>query len=78
MCNLLERVLLIESLKPGTATVRNSDFRGLRKLRKLTGERFAAGVLLYDGETTVNWGNGMYAIPIRRLWETPLQPNQRA
>ena len=55
------------------ATIRNSDFRGLRKLKKLTGERFAAGVVLYDGETTVNWGDGLYAVPIRRLWETPLQ-----
>ena len=54
------------------ATVRNSDFRGLRKLKKLTGERFAAGVVLYDGETTVNWGDSLYAAPIRRLWETPL------
>ena len=60
------------------ATIRNSDFRGLRKLSRLTGERFAAGILLYDGETTVNWGDGMYAIPIRRLWETSLQPSQRA
>ncbi len=58
------------------ATLRNSDFRGLRKLSKLTGERFTAGVVLYDGETTVNWGDGLYAVPIRRLWETPLQATQ--
>ena len=56
------------------ATVRNSDFRGLRKLAKLAGERFAAGVVLYDGETTVKWGDRLYAVPIRWLWETPHIP----
>ena len=58
------------------ATVRISDFRGLRKLRRLAGDRFAAGVVLYDGEATVGWGDRLYAVPIRKLWETPLpQPN---
>ena len=55
------------------ATVGNRDFRGLRKLKKITGDRFSAGVVLYDGETSVNWGDKMYAIPIRHLWETPFQ-----
>ena len=55
------------------ATVRNRDFRGLRKLKKITGDRFAAGVVLYDGETSVKWGDGMYAVPIRHIWETPFQ-----
>ena len=31
-------------------TVTNADFRGLRKLASATGERFVAGVVLYDGE----------------------------
>ncbi|EQD55808.1 AAA family ATPase, partial [mine drainage metagenome] len=34
------------------ATVTASDFRGLRKLKESTGERFAGGVVLYDGEVT--------------------------
>ena len=49
------------------ATVRNSDFRGLRRV---AGDRFAAGVALYDGETAVKWGDRLYAVPIRHLWET--------
>ncbi len=51
------------------ATVTHSDFRGLRKLAKVTGDRFANGVVLYDGETTVSFGERLYAVPIRRLWE---------
>ena len=51
------------------ATVQPADFRGLRRLRDACGERFAAGVVLYDGETSVGFGDGMYAVPIRLLWE---------
>ena len=51
------------------ATVRQSDFRGLRKLQSLARDRFAAGVILYDGGTTVGFGDGMFAVPLRRLVE---------
>ena len=53
-----------------SATVRESDFRGLRKLAAAAGKRFVAGVVLYDGEATAGFGDGLYAVPIRRLWET--------
>jgi predicted AAA+ superfamily ATPase len=52
-----------------SATVRESDFRGLRKLATAAGKRFVAGVVLYDGEATAGFGDGLYAVPIRRLWE---------
>ncbi len=52
------------------ATVTPSDFRGLRKLRDATGARFTAGVVLYDGETTAGFGDRLFAVPIRALWET--------
>ncbi len=52
-----------------SSTVRLSDFRGLRKLARAAGERFAGGVVLYDGEMSVTFGDGMYAVPVRRLWE---------
>lgn len=51
------------------ATVTEADFRGLRKLRDAVGERFKAGVLLYDGETTVGFSDQLYAVPVRALWE---------
>ena len=53
------------------ATVTQADFRGLRKLAAAAGERFAHGVVLYDGETSARFGDRLYAVPIRRLWETP-------
>ena len=53
-----------------SATVTAADFRGLRKLKDAAGKRFAAGVVLYDGETSVGFGGGLYAVPIRALWET--------
>lgn len=51
------------------ATVTNADFRGLRKLKAAAGDRFASGVVLYDGEVTAGFGDSLYAVPIRRLWE---------
>ena len=51
------------------ATVTAADFRGLRKLRQAAGRKFAAGVVLYDGETSAGFGEGMHAVPIRTLWE---------
>ena len=51
------------------ATVTARDFRGLQKLKESTGERFVAGVVLYDGEATVPFGERLYAVPLRRLWE---------
>ena len=52
------------------ATVTPADFRGLRKLAKAAGTSFAGVVVLYDGETCTRFGDGLYAVPIRRLWKT--------
>ncbi|HOX47267.1 MAG TPA: ATP-binding protein [Myxococcota bacterium] len=52
-----------------SATVREADFRGLRKLADAAGARFVCGVVLYDGETSARFGERLFAVPIRRLWE---------
>ncbi len=52
-----------------SATVNAADFRGLRKLREAAGKRFAGGVVLYDGETSASFGDGLHAVPLRALWE---------
>lgn len=52
-----------------SATVVESDFRVLRKLRDAVGGRLRAGIVLYDGETTVPFGDRLWAVPVRRLWE---------
>lgn len=53
-----------------SSTVRAKDFRGLRKLQEAVGERFTAGVVLYDGVATLPFGDRLWAFPIRRLWES--------
>lgn len=52
-----------------SATVTSSDFNGLRRLKDAAGDNFRAGVVLYDGEHSVGFGEKLHAVPIRRLWE---------
>lgn len=52
-----------------TASIQDHDWRGLKKIRDACGKRFQAGILFYDGETTLPQGDRLYAVPIRRLWE---------
>jgi predicted AAA+ superfamily ATPase len=52
-----------------SATVTVGDFKGLRRLATAAGSRFVAGVILYDGETSASFGDRLYAVPIRMLWE---------
>ena len=51
------------------ATVRENDFRGLQKLQKAAKDRFTAGVVLYDGEHILPFGDRLFAVPLRSLWE---------
>ncbi len=53
-----------------SATVTPADFRGLRKFKDIVKNRFVSGVVLYDGETCASFGDKMYAVPLRALWET--------
>lgn len=52
-----------------SGTVTASDFRGLRKLREAAGEAFRSGVVLYDGEACVGFGERLFAVPVSMLWE---------
>lgn len=51
------------------ATVTEADCRGLRKLAQAAGRRFVRGVVLYDGETALPFGDQFQAVPLRLLWE---------
>lgn len=51
-----------------SSTVNLSDFKGLHKLKTAVGKHFARGVILYKGETSIGFGNGLYAIPLNTLW----------
>ncbi len=52
------------------ATVTGKDFRGLKKLKEAARDRFVVGLVVYDGESVASFGDGLYAVPIRSLWET--------
>lgn len=50
------------------ASVHTSDFKGLRKLSEACGASFRSGIVLYDGEKSVPFGDRMVAAPISSLW----------
>ena len=51
-----------------SATVKNSDFSGLRKFTAAAGTRFHRGCVLYDGAAAVPFGDRLQAVPISALW----------
>ena len=52
----------------GSATANSGDFSGLRKLADACGNRFALGLVLYDHDTIVPFGERLFAAPISTLW----------
>jgi predicted AAA+ superfamily ATPase len=50
------------------ATVKSSDFAGLRTLAEACKDRFAYGVVLYDGTDVVPFGDKLAAAPLSCLW----------
>ena len=50
------------------ATVGARDFNGLRRLQIGAADQFAAGIVLYDGDTVVPFGERLFAAPISSLW----------
>jgi len=51
-----------------SATVNTGDFKGLRKLAEACGNDFKMGVVLYDGEKSIPFGDRLYAAPLSCLW----------
>lgn len=51
-----------------SSTIHPSDLKGLKALREACGKRFGCGVQAYDGEQGVGFGDGLFAVPIQRLW----------
>ena len=51
-----------------SATVRSSDFSGLKALAEACGSRFAYGVVLYDSTDVVPFGDRLAAAPLSCLW----------
>lgn len=51
-----------------SATIRAEDFRGLRRLAQAAGDRFLRGVVLYDHDLSLPFGDGFEAVPLSALW----------
>ena len=52
------------------ATVRTNDFKGLHWLKRNLAELFLRGIVLYNGEEIVPFGDDLFAVPIKTLWQT--------
>ena len=52
-----------------SGTVTSADFNGLRALKSAAGARFAGGALLYCGDSVLSFGENLYALPVKLLWE---------
>ena len=61
-----------------SATVGAADFKGLRQLAQAAGDDLKLGVLLYDGDTAVPFGERLWAAPIGSLFGTTPLPYARA
>lgn len=50
-------------------TVGAGDFKGLRALEAMAGERLFRGVVLYTGARVVPFGEKLFAVPLSALWQ---------
>ena len=66
---VIERNRLVAGVEiKSSATVNLSDFKGLHKFKTAVGKYFVCGVILYNGDMSLGFGNGLYAIPLKALW----------
>jgi len=49
------------------ATVKKDDFKALYKLKEALGEKFASGIVFYDGDHILPFGERLYAVPLSLL-----------
>lgn len=52
-----------------SATISAKDFKALQHFRDTEKENFRMGVLLYDGEEVIPFGEKLFAVPIYALWQ---------
>jgi predicted AAA+ superfamily ATPase len=57
-----------------SSTVKKGDFKGLKYLGDLLGDRFLRGIVLYTGDQPVPFGSNLYALPVSTLWQPSEMP----
>ena len=66
---VIERDHLVVGVEvKSSSTINLSDFKGLRKLKTAVGKNFVCGVILYNGDISIGFGEKFYAIPLNTLW----------
>lgn len=53
-----------------SASANADDFRGLRAMHELVGDRFVRGVVLHTGTESIAFGDALFALPISSIWAT--------
>jgi predicted AAA+ superfamily ATPase len=53
-----------------SATLSEKDFKPLRAMRELVGDRMKCGVVLYAGNEPLPFGPRLWALPIQALWSS--------
>ncbi len=53
-----------------SATVSATDFSGMRKLADACGDKFVQGMVLYDHDKVVPFGENIFAAPLSSLWSS--------
>jgi len=51
-----------------SATVKEKDFKGIKRLQAMVGNDWRMGIVFYDGEVPLSFGDKRFALPIRSLW----------
>lgn len=51
-----------------SARVEPKDFAGLNALREASGRKFVRGIVLYDGDAVLPFGDNLFAAPLSALW----------
>ncbi len=50
-----------------SASVGANDFKGVKRLRDICGKSFLSGIVLYDGDHVLPFGDGLWAVPLHLL-----------
>ena len=50
------------------SSIGERDFRGLKRMREILGSRFHSGLVLYDGDHLLPFGDRLLAVLLSALW----------
>lgn len=51
-----------------STSLKEEDFKGLKRLAALASDKFQKGIVLYTGEQVLRFGNNLYAVPVSAVW----------